>query len=166
MSPLLDALPDVTMVKLLLQHGAVVDRPDTSGLTELHWAAMTVGSHVINALIEAGVDPDVRAKRDEPGFSDGHRFVGWTPLHCAAYGQNIEGMAALLAKGANINTVCEKGEAPLHVLGKFTTRPERGPRPTPCCGQVRTRPLPTMMAAVLSTLSTISTGIQKGPAAT
>jgi len=46
--------------------------------------------------------------------SNAHRFLGWTPLTCAAYYGNFNAIEILIKQGADVNQIDENGRYPLH----------------------------------------------------
>ncbi len=55
----------VDAVKLLLEKGAEIDAPDSSGLTPLHWAAWQGRLEVVKYLISKGADKDATSRYGE-----------------------------------------------------------------------------------------------------
>ncbi|CAM9451409.1 unnamed protein product, partial [Hapterophycus canaliculatus] len=96
---------DARFASTFVLRGTSLDVVHGKGQSSLHVAIRLNYIIVADALLRAGADPNSR-------FAGG----GWTPLHCAAFRPNIEGMEALLAKGANMDAVCAKGNTSLHVL--------------------------------------------------
>lgn len=87
---------------LLLEHGADVDAPDSSGRTPLHLAVERDDATVAQALLARKADP---ARRDR---------VGWTPLHHAAAKNRLAIARLLLDAGLDPNVRSERGGTPLH----------------------------------------------------
>ncbi len=79
----------VSVIRLLLQYGAQVDRSNPKGGTALMYAA--VGGHVdaIRTLVEAGADPDHRVRH------------GWSPLLLATAKGHVDSVRALVELGAD-----------------------------------------------------------------
>jgi ankyrin repeat protein len=94
-------------VKILLDAGADRSRKSPQGLNALHWAAegRTSNAETINTLLDAGMAVDTRT-------SDGS-----TPLLIAAMNDRPEQVAALLARGADVNATNGWGLTPLMAAG-------------------------------------------------
>lgn len=90
------------IVHLLLDHGADVQKPDTSGRTPLHLAVERNDSAVVKELLRRKADP---TKRDR---------IGWTPLHHAAAKDRLEIAALLLDSGMDPNLLSGLGGTALH----------------------------------------------------
>ncbi|MGU7813671.1 ankyrin repeat domain-containing protein [Burkholderia sp. AW49-1] len=105
---------DAAMVRMLLKHGATIDKPDACGVTPLHSAAWKNNADTIKALCEAGATIDAR---DDDNA---------TPLHTAALRLAPKAVKALIDAGADVNASCESG-TPLFlaVTGENDTRWER-----------------------------------------
>ena len=90
-------------VRLLLAHGAKVNKRDAFGCTPI-WNAWYAGSlDVMELLIEHGTDINIRNNEN-----------GGTILHDVAYDGWLEGVQLLIAHGANIHSRDFNGETPLH----------------------------------------------------
>ncbi|MDX8413469.1 MAG: ankyrin repeat domain-containing protein [Mariprofundales bacterium] len=91
------------MAKLLIRNGA---KPgtfvDSSGATALHVAAMTGRVDLIQVLLDAGMNVDVKDN------------AGDTPLHYAARGLYPEAVRLLVAHGATVNRRNNHGKSPLN----------------------------------------------------
>ncbi|GLC57116.1 hypothetical protein PLESTB_001185000 [Pleodorina starrii] len=72
----------------------LVDYPNNSGYTPLHYAASTRSAEAAAALFRHGADPN--AKTFEVGFDFIQLDRGCTPLHAAARFQNLDMVMALL----------------------------------------------------------------------
>ena len=64
------------VIKLLLEHGADVDRPDKQGVTAVQTAAENGHHECLRLLLEAGADPDGTCKANEIIDTPLHRCVG------------------------------------------------------------------------------------------
>ena len=91
-------------IRVLVDHGADLDAPDTKGHTALHLAAETWkdSQENIMALVDAGAGVEAR---DESGE---------TPLHLAASRGTLAKINALLDAEADVNARDTDGETPLH----------------------------------------------------
>lgn len=105
---------DAAMVRMLLKHGATIDKPDACGVTPLHSAAWKNNADTIKALCEAGATIDARDDDDK------------TPLHTAALRLAPKAVKALIDAGADVNADSDGG-TPLFlaVTGENDTRWER-----------------------------------------
>ncbi len=90
-------------VRVLLDHGAAVDRSDRSRFanTALDAAAAANHADVVRILLAAGAPVNVRDS------------VRATPLHKAAQHGNAEVVRMLLEKGADVTAVGDDGATPL-----------------------------------------------------
>lgn len=104
LSPLHQAIlrRQAKIVLLLLDHGADVQAPDTSGRTPLHLAVERGDVAMVQELLRRKADP---TKRDR---------IGWTPLHHAAAKNRLEIAKHLLDAGMNPNLLSELGGTALH----------------------------------------------------
>ena len=48
------------IARLLIKAGAEVNKPDSTGYTPLHWAAITLSKEAVIVLLSAGADPNAR----------------------------------------------------------------------------------------------------------
>jgi ankyrin repeat protein len=133
--------PDAAMVDLLIQHGARVTTPDSTGGTAvanaivgrrtpvavelivkgalqgapqpllLHTAARTGETSVIKALLDHGAPIEARD-------ADGR-----TGLHWAVYARDYSGVATLVDRGADINATDNIGWSVLHVAASRSVPP-------------------------------------------
>ncbi len=95
-----------TIARLLLDHGAEVNRYDARGQGVLYWAAGQDDVELLRRLLENGADPKAQT------------ILGDQPLHRAAvYGQ-VSTMRVLIEKGADIHAANKKGEQALHLAYK------------------------------------------------
>jgi len=95
------------VVKVMLKHGVDVNKRTRRGLTPLHLSMrLSYGDRsreFINYLIDNGA-----------GLNNQDKY-GWTPLHEAIVEGNKLGVAALVLRGADVNTKNNKGDGSLHV---------------------------------------------------
>lgn len=97
------------VVEELLKYGAEVNIPDPKNqngwgeYTELHWAAVSGNAKIAQSLLEAQVNPDMKATD------------GFTPFHIAAERGHIEIAQKLNRAGVDINAQMWSGNTPLHL---------------------------------------------------
>lgn len=113
-SPLQFACTSLSMTRTLLKYGADVNSSDNDGYTALHSAAKSGEPGVIDALVEAGADPE--APSAAIAYGDGPPIEGLMPLHLATHHLNLASMVVLLRKGANVHAENRQGLTSLHVL--------------------------------------------------
>ena len=104
-------------------------KEDSSGWTDLHYAAVLNLSGAVMALVDAGVHADVRLKNDSSRFGEAlpdtlvglrqEQFAGWeadgeTPLMIAAVANAHDAVEALVEAGADIRAKNASGKIPLH----------------------------------------------------
>ncbi|WP_186020500.1 ankyrin repeat domain-containing protein [Burkholderia gladioli] len=82
---------DAAMVRMLLKHGATIDKPDAYGITPLHSAAWKNNAGTIKVLCEARATIDARDDDDA------------TPLHTAALRLAPKAVQVLIDAGADVN---------------------------------------------------------------
>ena len=129
-------------VRNLLTSGADVHYCKPTGETAL-WLAATRGTdECVRLLVDAGSNTNARAGdyNDPPlhraaagGWQDAVRTLlqargidkdgtsdlGWTALHCAAYGDNAAVIVILAKHGCSVNVVASKQGTPLHVAAWY-----------------------------------------------
>lgn len=102
---------NVEAVRVLLDHGAVVDQAQQHGQTALMWAAAEGHPGAIGLLLERGADPNAsstppeRQERRPPG--------GMTALLFAARQGHLDAVKALLDGGADLDRTRGNGTTPL-----------------------------------------------------
>lgn len=119
-----------SLIKVLLEAGAEVDKPDTKGRTPLHIAAGSQFlshadydevSMTVKALLEAGADVN---KADRKGRTSLHKVavvaeeasIEMQQIQYRIDDKNyIEVMNILFEAGADVNKVDEHGDTPLHI---------------------------------------------------
>lgn len=100
---------------------------DENGWTDLHYAALLNLPRLAEVLVDAELSVEQRLKSDGRKITnelllrirpylkaDSFLRIGSTPLHLAAYGNAVNALDRLVAKGASINAKAEYGVAPLH----------------------------------------------------
>ncbi|NIF54951.1 ankyrin repeat domain-containing protein [Burkholderia sp. Ax-1724] len=104
---------DAALVRMLLKHGALIDKPDAGGDTPLHCAAWKNNADAVRALCEAGANLNALTDCNE------------TPLHTAARRLAPKAVKALIEAGADVNA--DGGGTPLFltVTDENDTRWER-----------------------------------------
>lgn len=93
-----------SLVRLLLDAGADVDRPNTRGITPLYAAARSGRLLVIDTLLDAGASTSAICQGD-----------GRSPLHGAAHSGETEAAARLLEVKADVTQRSSSGATPLHI---------------------------------------------------
>jgi len=92
---------NVEVARLLIQHGADVDRQGKYGDAPLHLFAAIGDTAMMEFLFDHGADVEVRGQQDE------------TPLHKAAREGSLEAVRLLIAEGADIHATSKRGKTPL-----------------------------------------------------
>ncbi len=105
-TPLHHAVKNPAIVKLLLEHGADVNKTDEYGRQPLHRATRLATPEVVSLLLQHGAD----ATRP---ITDGSRR---TPLHFAVIQRNVEVTRLLLEHGADPTARDQNSDTPLHTL--------------------------------------------------
>lgn len=108
----------LSMVNLLIDHGADIDARTVSGSPALICAAIYGQTDIIDLLLNRGANVDIRDN------------AGNTPLHCAAYYGKLDVVNRMAGKLININAVNDRGWTPL-------MEASYGFRYTDCVGVVR-----------------------------
>jgi ankyrin repeat protein len=100
---------DPVAVELLLAHGSKTDtKTDQEGWTPLHMAVMVKEPRIVELLLEAGADPNAKARN------------GRTPLHMAVEQGKEDLVALLLDKKADPNALDSDGRTPLDLTKRPT----------------------------------------------
>jgi ankyrin repeat protein len=86
---------NVTIVSLLIMHGAHVDAVDLDGATPLCYAALENNTAVMRCLLLHGAAM--------------HGSGAWAPLHAAATRNQTQAMVMLLARGHDVNVLDDMG---------------------------------------------------------
>ena len=107
---LLDACDNnnIEKVKLLLEHGADINKANNDGYTSLHYACLENNIKMVKLLLDNGVTKETINKANNAGS---------TPLHYACLENNIKMVKLLLANGVTketINKANNRGYTPLH----------------------------------------------------
>ncbi|KAL0639857.1 hypothetical protein Q9L58_001174 [Maublancomyces gigas] len=97
---------DNSTTALLLQRGAVLDAPDSTGSTPLHTAVQS-SARAVALLLAAGSDISLR------------NHAGQTALHTAARMSAVAPMILLLRHGADPSDRDNDGRTPLHVAAVY-----------------------------------------------
>ena len=87
-------------VRTILERGSAADERD-GGLTPLMWAARAGAIDAMQALLDAGADPDARDTRRH-----------WTPLLHAIHRQHPAAVRLLLDRGADPNVAATRRLTP------------------------------------------------------
>jgi ankyrin repeat protein len=103
------AIGDEELVRKLLREDATLaNARAVDGYPALHFAVDMNYSEIVVALIEAGVDLDIRNHSKQRGGKGG------TVLHTAAFWRREEIARKLIDSGADVNAVAENESTPLH----------------------------------------------------
>ena len=89
----------ISIVKVLLKHGADVNAATALGHTALHIAAKRGHAEVARLLLDRGADVEAETTSPEADY-DGFRSC--QPLHLAAYYRNVAVVELLLSCGADV----------------------------------------------------------------
>jgi hypothetical protein len=96
---------DVSMIRVLVSHGANVDSTDgITGRTPLYYAAARGQVEAVKGLLEFGADPNVLSTESRYGYG---RTFRYTALHRAAQNGHEKVVVALLKQGADSNIKAE-----------------------------------------------------------
>ncbi|KAL5336377.1 ankyrin repeat-containing domain protein [Aspergillus crustosus] len=90
------------VVRLLLNHGAIVTHLDSDDRSVLHWATHYQKLAVMQTLIEHWPKQELRSS------VNAHDSHGWTPVHLAVERGFEEGLLLLLQHGGDMNTKARK----------------------------------------------------------
>lgn len=108
-------------VKVLLDHGADVNKTNSQGQTALMWAAAEKNAASIQVLIEHKADLNAKTHAAPPPrpldtiFSAPYPVGGMTALLFSARQNDRKSAELLLAAGANINETAQDGTSPVLV---------------------------------------------------
>ena len=104
----------LSRMRLLLEHGADPNRPNTRGNTPLHFSAKLHDPAVVEALLKAGADPD---RRNRSGSTALHASVTFDTQVGGGVGAGSVGVVrALLKGGASPDATDSEGKTPLLLL--------------------------------------------------
>lgn len=96
------------VAQILAKHPEQVNARAYDSLPALHTAVELDHRNIIELLLKAGADVDIKNESERTGYE------GDTALHCASSWERIEIAKVLLANGANVNAVNSRGMVPLH----------------------------------------------------
>jgi ankyrin repeat protein/L-ascorbate metabolism protein UlaG (beta-lactamase superfamily) len=137
-SPLVTAALEgrTSFARALLDHGADVNVTVGFGFTPLNGAAHSGVPEIVTMLLDAGADPSVKCDIGRTplmiaalmGHTEAARILatrgsdlsevetgsGWTALHCAAIRGYADIVEALIAAGADANSIDPEGRTPLY----------------------------------------------------
>ncbi|PAA91090.1 hypothetical protein BOX15_Mlig031194g3, partial [Macrostomum lignano] len=104
---------------LISEFGASILTRDKRGQTPLHWAAVATDSKnksVVENLLENFLPPsdDVKCNDLLTALSAKEHTCGATPLHLAAGANQVAAVRCLVARGAKIDAVDNRGLTPFH----------------------------------------------------
>lgn len=98
-TPLHDA-SDISIVRILLGMGLIIDEQDIKGCTALMIAANNSKPDIVNFLLYSGANPNLKDNNN------------MTPLHYAAAGGHVEIVKAFLEVGARLEEKDNEGKTP------------------------------------------------------
>jgi uncharacterized protein len=136
-------------VAMLLNHGAEVNRTNTTGQTALMWAAAERNAAAVQVLIDHKADFSIRTHAAPPPkpmdtiFSAPFPVGGMTALLFAARQNDLKSAGILLAAGAEVNEAALDGTSPILVAilnGHYTLASfllEKGANPNAVDGKGR-----------------------------
>ena len=91
---------DLRGVDRQIRQGSLINAPDRSGHTPMHFAAYRGSAEIFEYLLRNGGRIDVRGRHQG------------TPLHSAAWGRNQKVVEILIENGADVNAKSDEGETP------------------------------------------------------
>mmetsp|Transcript_1531 Transcript_1531/g.2188 ORF Transcript_1531/g.2188 Transcript_1531/m.2188 type:complete len:176 (+) Transcript_1531:47-574(+) len=69
---------------------------------------------IFSAAEEGNVREFVDLLKEDSSLRDSKNEDGWTPLHMAAFNNQVEIVNTLIKSGAKVNAKCKDGDTPLH----------------------------------------------------
>jgi ankyrin repeat protein len=93
------------IVRMLLEQNAEIDLADKQGSTPLHAACMRFQPAVARLLVDRGAKVNVRDQWGHTALANAVSSV---------FGQDLDLIKLLIAKGADVNAAGTRGETPLH----------------------------------------------------
>jgi ankyrin repeat protein len=103
---------DIDAVKrIVAENPSSLDERDDRGNEAIHWAVANDHNVVLQYLLDSGVSPDV--PKTEAARQDSQE--GWTPLHQAAAGGDIECLKILLRYHPDLLARDQNDQTPLHI---------------------------------------------------
>jgi ankyrin repeat protein len=111
---------NLRIANLLIEHGANVNAQNKEGSNPLRIAALHGDTNLIQLLLSKGATPDIfvaagmgdtnrieQLLKTNPQLIHTHDNDTWTPLHWAAYNNQLEVVRQLLRHGADVNATTE-----------------------------------------------------------
>jgi ankyrin repeat protein len=99
----------ISVCRLLLRNGALIESTDTMDWTPLHSASRGNATEAISLLLACGAAIEAKARYNDA-------ISGCTPLFIAAEYGSYDAMKLLLEKGANKSTKASFGLTPAHAI--------------------------------------------------
>ena len=109
------AIGDEEQVRQMLEHEPrLANSRAFDGYPALHFAVGMNYKTIVEAILDAGGDVDIRNKCNGTGH------LGETGLHCAAFWGRDEIARLLIDAGADVNALTERKSTPLHEAARLT----------------------------------------------
>ncbi len=105
---------DIHVAQLIKQNPAALNPRGPDGYPALHFAVGMNYRKIVEQLLDAGCDVDIRNESDSQGY------VGETALHCAAFWGRPDLARLLIERGADVNALTKRRITPLHSAARMS----------------------------------------------